>query len=102
MPSMVTCWERAGLLAPLCVFCVFVAFPYGVLGKMWYLIVWIPDLCLLPYLSFLLLLSFKCQKMFELLFCFIYYLPNVFSFIQKIIHILYLCLIASFVLLDLK
>ena len=29
--------------------CVFVAFPYGVLGQEWYLIVSIPDLCSLPY-----------------------------------------------------
>ena len=30
-------------------YCVFVIFPYGVLGQVWYLIVWIHDLCLLPY-----------------------------------------------------
>ena len=30
-------------------FLVFVAFPYGVLGKVWYLIVWIPDLFVLSY-----------------------------------------------------
>ena len=29
--------------------CVFVTFPCGVLGQVWYLIVSIPDLCLLPY-----------------------------------------------------
>ena len=28
---------------------VFVTFPYGVLGKVWYLIVSNPDLCILPY-----------------------------------------------------
>ena len=40
----VTCWERAGLLALLClIFCVFVTFPCGVLGQVWYLIVLIPD-----------------------------------------------------------
>ena len=42
------CWERAELLALLCVvfslwFCYF---PYGVLGQVWYLIELIPDLCL--------------------------------------------------------
>ena len=44
-----TCWERAVLLFLLCVMfpCVFVTFPYGVSGQMRYLIVWIPDLCLL-------------------------------------------------------
>ena len=31
--------------------CVFATFPYGALGQMWYLIVLIPDLCLLPYLT---------------------------------------------------
>ena len=47
----VTCWERAELLALLCVkfSCAFVTFPYGVLGQVWYLMVLIPDLCLLPY-----------------------------------------------------
>ena len=32
---VITCWERDGLLALLCVIfpCVFVALPYGVLGK---------------------------------------------------------------------
>ena len=29
--------------------CVFVTFPYGVLGQVWNLIVLIPDLCLLSY-----------------------------------------------------
>ena len=46
-----TCWERADLLALLYEMfsCVFVTFPYGVLGQVWYLIVSIPDLCILPY-----------------------------------------------------
>ena len=37
---VVTCWERADLLALLYVMfsCVFVTFPYGVLGQVWYLI----------------------------------------------------------------
>ena len=48
---VVTCWERADLLALLYVkfSCAFVTFPYGVLGEVWYLFVSIPDLCLLPY-----------------------------------------------------
>ena len=52
---VVTCWERAYLLALLYVMfsCVFVTFPYGVLVQMWYLIVSIPDLCLLLYLFLL-------------------------------------------------
>ena len=48
---VVTCWEMANPLALLCVMfsCVFVTLSYGVLGQVWYLIVWIPDLCILPY-----------------------------------------------------
>ena len=47
---VVTCWERAGLLALLCVMfsCVFVTFPCGVLRQVRYLIVSIPDLYFLP------------------------------------------------------
>ena len=50
---VITCWERAYLLALLCVmfYCVFVTFPCGVLGQVWYLIVSISDLCLLAYLE---------------------------------------------------
>ena len=53
---LITCWERADLLALLSVmfFCVFVTFPYGVSGQVWYLIVLIcidPDLCGLPYFT---------------------------------------------------
>ena len=46
---VVTYLERAELLALLSeIFsCVFVTFPYGVSGQVWYLIVSIPDLCLL-------------------------------------------------------
>ena len=45
---MITCWEKADLLDLLCVVfsCVFVTFPYGFPGRVWYLIVLIPDLCL--------------------------------------------------------
>ena len=48
---VVTCWVRADLLALLYVMfsCVFVTFPYCVLGLVWYLIVSIYDLCLLTY-----------------------------------------------------
>ena len=48
---VVNCWERADLLALLCVMfpCDFVTFPYGVLGQVWFLIVSISDICLLPY-----------------------------------------------------
>ena len=42
-----TCWERADLLAFLYVmfYCVFVTFPCGILGQVWYLNVSISDLC---------------------------------------------------------
>ena len=45
---VITCWQRADLLAVLRVLvsCVFVTFPYGVSGQAWCLIVSIPDLCL--------------------------------------------------------
>ena len=50
---VVTCWERANLLAVLCVmlYCVFVTFPCGFLGQVWYLIVSIPDLYLITYFN---------------------------------------------------
>ena len=50
---VVTCWERDDLLALLYekFSCVFVTFSYSVLDQVCYLIVWIPDLCLLPYLD---------------------------------------------------
>ena len=48
---MVTCWEKADILALLCAmyYCVFVTFPCGVLGQVWCLIVSIPDFCILSY-----------------------------------------------------
>ena len=51
---VVTCWERADLLALLYVMfsCVFVTFPHAVLDQVWYLIVSIPDISCLPYLKF--------------------------------------------------
>ena len=48
---VITCWERADLLALLFVMfpCVFVTFPYGVSTWVGYLIVSLPNLCLLLY-----------------------------------------------------
>ena len=48
---VVTCGEMANLFALLCVMLswVFDTFPCGVLGQVWYLIVSILGLCLLPY-----------------------------------------------------
>ena len=49
MCFVVTCWERADLLALVCgVYC---HFPIGIMGQVWYLIVSIPDLCTLTYLN---------------------------------------------------
>ena len=43
---VVTCWERFGLLALVGdVKCIFVTFPCGILGQVWYLIVLFYDLC---------------------------------------------------------
>ena len=50
---VVTCCERADLLDPVGdVYCIFVTFPCGVLGQMWYLIVSFRDLCLLSCLYY--------------------------------------------------
>ena len=47
---VVTFWERADLLALVCGVELRVChFPIGILGQVWYLIVWIPDLCTLTY-----------------------------------------------------
>ena len=59
---VVICWERADLLALVAdVYCIFVTFPCGILGQMWYLIVSFPDLCRLSY--FLLTLTAKRRFM---------------------------------------
>ena len=42
---VVTCWERADLLALGDVYCIFVTFPCGILGQVWYSIVLFSDLC---------------------------------------------------------
>ena len=47
---LVITWERADLLALVgYVYCIFVTFPCGILGQVWYQIVSFPDLCLLSY-----------------------------------------------------
>ena len=43
-------------------FCVFVTLPCDVLGQVWYLIVLIPDLCLLPYFVRLVLQIYSIQR----------------------------------------
>ena len=50
---VVTCWQKADLLALVCdVYCIFVTFPCGILGQVWYQIVSFPDLCHLFYFEF--------------------------------------------------
>ena len=48
---VVTCWEKADHLELLYVmfYCTFVIFPCAEMGQVWYLILSIPDLCLLSY-----------------------------------------------------
>ena len=50
---VIPCGEGADHLTLLCVIfsCVFVTFPYGFSGQVWYLIETIPDLCLLYFLG---------------------------------------------------
>ena len=50
---LVTCWERAGLLAFVGdVYCTFVTLLCGILGHVWFLVVSIPDLGLLSYFDY--------------------------------------------------
>ena len=61
---VVTCWERADLLALVGdvyhFFFFFVTFPCGILGQVRYLIVTFPDLCHLSFLDIL-----RARKTFE-------------------------------------
>ena len=57
---VVTCWERVDLLALVVIFyCIFVTFPCGILGQVWYWIVSIPDLCRLSHFQ---LTKHKCPR----------------------------------------
>ena len=64
---VVTCWERADLLALVDDFNVFcVTFPFDILGQVWYLIKLFADRCLHSYLKSLLvahttLLEISCR-----------------------------------------
>ena len=59
MCLVVTCWERADLLALVCGVLLRVChFPIGILGQVWYLFVSIPELCTLTYFT---LIAFKCR-----------------------------------------
>ena len=57
---VVTCWIKADLLALVGdVNCVFVTFPCGSLGQVWYLIVSFPDLCHLSYFDCTYMMQFS-------------------------------------------
>ena len=56
---VVNCRERTDLFALVSdVYCIFVTFPCGILGQVWYLIVSFTDLCLLFYFIYKLDRSF--------------------------------------------
>ena len=56
---VVTCWERDYLLALLyMMFSTFLSLSHDVLGQVWYLIISIPDLCLLTYFACRALVNF--------------------------------------------
>ena len=62
---VVTCWERADLLALVCdVYCGFVTFPCGILCRVWYLIVSIPDLSFAIFLLTFTILTFSLKMSF--------------------------------------
>ena len=67
--------ERANQLALLYVMfsCVFVTFPCGVLGQVWYLIVPIPDICLLTYFYNLALLVVSSENTYMHYMCMIHH-----------------------------
>ena len=59
MCLVVTCWDRADLLALVCdIWLWFCHFPIGILGQVWYLIVSISDLCTLTYFDVMLRIFF--------------------------------------------
>ena len=69
---VITCWERADLLALLCVVfsCVFITFPDGVPGQLWYSILSIPDLCLPLYFNKMFVaVNALCYALSSLFWC---------------------------------
>ena len=60
---VVICWERAVLLALVGdVYCIYY-FPMWYPGQVWYLIVYVPDLCCLSYLNWLFAQSYYIQQL---------------------------------------
>ena len=74
-----TCSKRAELLALVSdVYFIFVTFPCGILGQVWYLIVSIPDLCPLSYFVCWVIFNFCCLLLtfFKISFFLKYYYRN--------------------------
>ena len=46
-------WSPAGKGLTCDVYCISVTFPCGILGQVWYLIVSLPDLCILSYFKYI-------------------------------------------------
>ena len=46
-PSQILCYEKCFVFFVF--YCIFVSFPLGILGQVWYLIISFPDLCRLSY-----------------------------------------------------
>ena len=68
---LVTCWEKADLLALVGdVYCIVACFPCGILGQVWYLIVLFSCLCHLSYVH-----SYKRDK-YAVLHCVTLELPT--------------------------
>ena len=66
MCLVVTCWERADLLALVCGVQLCVChFPIGILGYVWYLIVSISDLCTLIYFQIYFLSLLKKTHLYK-------------------------------------
>ena len=83
---VVTCLEKADHLALVCdVYCVFVAFPCGILGQVWYLIVLFPDRCHLSYFH----MSQKL-KSWQIKFL-LQFIKTVVSLVFLVMNIFYAC-----------
>ena len=78
---VVTCWERADLLAFVGdVYCIFVTFPFGILGHVWYLIDSFTDHCCLSDCDAnIQYLAIRMMKLIiDVLYCFYLKYKNLF------------------------
>ena len=80
---VVTCWERADLLALICdVLLCSCDFPIGILGQVWCLIVSIPDLCPLSYFVPDAGLCSNCLFVYDGSYSFLFYIIKIKSLKQ--------------------